>query len=399
MPNRDDLHSGHRQRLRERFLASRARVLPEAELLELLLTYALPRRDVAPLARQLLERFGNLAGILIASHQELVAVPGIGEKTAILIEIVGRLADMAQAGPRPVVDRAEQPMLVEVEPDLGPLFDQTREAETVQFRTFTNDLSAAALEYLPRIADFDDMESFQAYLEQNLPYNSLTSRKRYARNLISRYYPDGAVSTPLTTFLGYKPEPETLKPVLFYETARAEPALQFVAEDLVWPAVPAGHLTRTQLRERLEAVFPDVSSATIKRMLYSLFNVYTILNQARSDDEELRFQIHRGTFEAFLYIFTAKFPEPGIYRFEELEEGPMRHWLLWDREWMHQQIYNLRDLGILSKVSQIDTLRQFTLQFDQWTALRHYFEHPERKSLVLREQPEVQSDDRGDAAP
>ena len=65
----------------------------------------------------------------------------------------------------------------------------------------------------------------------------------------------------------------------------------------------------------------------------------------------------------------------------------MRCWLLWDREWMQQQLYNLRDLGILSKVSQIDTLRQFTLQYDQPTALRHYFEHPERNSLVLRERP------------
>ena len=116
-----------------------------------------------------------------------------------------------------------------------------------------------------------------------------------------------------------------------------------------------------------------------------------ILNQARADDDVLHFQVHRGTFEAFLYIFTAEFPEPGMYRFEELEEGPMRHWLLWDREWMHKQLYNLRDFGILSKVSQIDTLRQFTLQFDQRTALRHYFEHPERDSLALREQPEIQS--------
>ena len=77
----------------------------------------------------------------------------------------------------------------------------------------------------------------------------------------------------------------------------------------------------------------------------------------------------------------------------------MRHWLLWDREWMQQQLYNLRDLSILSKVSQIDTLRQFTLQFDQRTALRHYFEHPERVSLALREQPELQSDNSRDDTP
>ena len=73
MPYRDDSHSGHRQRLWERFLASRARGVTEPELP---LTYTIPRRDVAPLARHLLERFGDLSGMLAASHEELLAVPG-----------------------------------------------------------------------------------------------------------------------------------------------------------------------------------------------------------------------------------------------------------------------------------------------------------------------------------
>lgn len=393
MPNSDDLHSGHRKRLREQFLASGARDLPESELLELLLTYAIPRRDVAPLARELLERFGHLPGILTASHDELLAVPGIGEQAAVLFQVVAQVAGETKDQEEPMGDAPQRPGLLETEQDLAPAVDSPPEPRGPVMRTFTNDLSAAALEYLRRIADFDDMDRFQDYLEQSLPYNSVTSRKRYARNLISRYYPTGEVDSPLTNFFRYQPDLETLKPVLFYETARAEPALQFVAEDVVWPAVPMGHLTRAQLRERLESVFTDVSPATIKRMLYSLFNVCTVLNQAHTDGEVLRFQVHRGTFEAFLYILTTEFPKPGMYRFEELEEGPMRRWLLWDREWMHKQLYNLRDLDILSKVSQIDTLRQFTLQHDQRTALRHYFEHPQRGKLALREGPAAGSDE------
>ena len=41
--------------------------------------------------------------------------------------------------------------------------------------------------------------------------------------------------------------------------------------------------------------------------------------------------------------------------------------------WMRRQLYNLRDLGVLSKVSEIDAMRQFTLRFDQHETLRHYF--------------------------
>jgi len=388
MPNTDDSHSGHRQRLRERFLAYGARDLPETELLEMLLTYAIPRRDVAPLARQLLERFGSLQDLLAASYEELNGVPGVGEQTAILIRLVAALPNRVQLAMEPPATAVEQPELLHVEPDLGPLFSQRPTSPTVPFRTFTNDLSVAALEYLPHIADFQDMQTFQDYLEQNLPYNSFTSRQRYARNLISRFYPGESVHTPLTMFLSYKPDPSALGPVLFYETARNEPAVRLVAEEVVWPAVPVGHLPRLQLRERLQVIFPGVGVKTIERMLYSLFNVYTILNQAQADKDALHFQTHPGTFEAFLYVLTAEFPEPGMYRFEKLEQGPMRTWLLWDREWMERQLYNLRDFGILSKVSQIDTLRQFTVECDQGTALRRYFEHPERRSLALRDQPQ-----------
>ena len=57
---------GHRERLRRRFMKSGNDALPDYELLELLLTFAIPRRDVKPLAKKLLHRFGNLKGVLDA---------------------------------------------------------------------------------------------------------------------------------------------------------------------------------------------------------------------------------------------------------------------------------------------------------------------------------------------
>ncbi|MBL7200860.1 MAG: hypothetical protein ISS56_11970 [Anaerolineae bacterium] len=381
-----DTNSGHRQRLRQQFLTSRPE-FSQLELLELLLTYAIPRRDVAPLAHQLLEQFGSLSEVLDASHGELTAIPGIGEHAAVLIKAVAQMQDPADLQREPISSSGDQPALFDIETDSQRAPAGTQEPDGPQMRTFTNDLSAAALEYLPRIIDFSAIEDYQVFLEENLPYNSLNSRKRYARNLINRYYPSNEVQIPLTVFFSYQPCPDALKAVLFYETARAEPAVQLVAEEAIWPAVPVGRVTRDQLRERVQHTFSQASTATVKRMVYSLLNVYTVLNGAQSDDDTLRFQIHPGTLEAFLYVLAAEFPEPGMYRFEELEQGPMRLWLLWDREWMHRQLYNLRDLGVLTKVSQIDTLRQFTLQYDRRTALRHYFEHPERESLALREHP------------
>jgi DNA repair protein RadC len=64
-------YSGHRERLRERFLAGGAGALPDYELLELVLFAAIPRRDLKPLAKQLLDQFGNFAEVIAAPRQLL----------------------------------------------------------------------------------------------------------------------------------------------------------------------------------------------------------------------------------------------------------------------------------------------------------------------------------------
>lgn len=69
---------GHRSRLKER-LRRDSRSLADYEILELLLGYASPRRDMKPLAKALLERFGTLRGVYQAREDELAAVEGFGE--------------------------------------------------------------------------------------------------------------------------------------------------------------------------------------------------------------------------------------------------------------------------------------------------------------------------------
>jgi DNA repair protein RadC len=81
-------HTGHRSRLRQRYLNSGSEGLHDYELLELLLTYAIPLRDVKPVAKELLNRFDNFAGVVDASPEELQDIPGIGAASSVLIKIV-----------------------------------------------------------------------------------------------------------------------------------------------------------------------------------------------------------------------------------------------------------------------------------------------------------------------
>jgi len=85
------VHDGHRARLKERFLEHELDSFNELNALELLLSYAIPRRDTNVIAHNLLDRFGSLAGVMDASFHELCEVDGIGENAAILIRLIPQM--------------------------------------------------------------------------------------------------------------------------------------------------------------------------------------------------------------------------------------------------------------------------------------------------------------------
>jgi DNA repair protein RadC len=89
---------GHRERLRERFVAGGADPLPDYELLELILFRSLPRRDVKPLAKQLIQRFGSFAEVVGAPIERLREVKGVGESTALDLKVIAAAAQRVTRG-------------------------------------------------------------------------------------------------------------------------------------------------------------------------------------------------------------------------------------------------------------------------------------------------------------
>jgi len=87
-----NLHAGHRARLRRRFLDEGLDTFEDHQVLELLLFYAIPRRDTNEVAHMLLRRHGSLSGVLDADPKDLADNEGIGEGAATLLALIPAVA-------------------------------------------------------------------------------------------------------------------------------------------------------------------------------------------------------------------------------------------------------------------------------------------------------------------
>lgn len=85
------MHDGHRGRLREKFIKYGLNNFAEHETLELLLTYAIPRRDTNGIAHTLLDRYGSLRAVLEADVRDLMIIEGVGENAAVFLSLLREL--------------------------------------------------------------------------------------------------------------------------------------------------------------------------------------------------------------------------------------------------------------------------------------------------------------------
>ena len=96
------IHTGHRQRMKERFLSEGLDNFTDIQVLELALFYCIPQKDTNPIAHALLDHFGSLSQVLEASPAELQKVDGIGKNTATFLHLI------TQIGRYYLVDRVQR---------------------------------------------------------------------------------------------------------------------------------------------------------------------------------------------------------------------------------------------------------------------------------------------------
>jgi DNA repair protein RadC len=273
-----------------------------------------------------------------------------------------------------VEGRLGKPIIAAVEPRLFDDLDEHRPtqppiaaplllprfAEPV-LRVYAKDFADHALQHLPQAVRFHTVDEFRNYLAEKLRFNSQATRRRSANYIVSRFFPGDVYHDDLPQFAAATAGKPALGEALLYLTCRTEKIVSLVAEEVVFPSLAQGGVSRTRLREYIQGKFPHSKSAD--HIGQSIVRSYQFYGLGTANRTRLNVSLREGSLASFAYILHLEFPEPGMYSFERMFGGPMHKWLLWDQQWMVRQLYRLREAGLLSKVSEIDRLRQFTTKF------------------------------------
>lgn len=274
-----DTRAGHRQRLKERFLSGDASAHTDEALLELLLTYAIPQKDVRPLAEHLLAGFGDVQHVLSADPAALCAVDGIGEHAAILLRLtawIGQNCFSLSAATAPVLEQA---------PDVPMRADTTAAPRETARRTATpderpgegtrwratgpytaNNASKAGLVEETQLALLayarlpDLTATRRELLDGGLPQRSRVTREAIVRVIQDRlvaWRPPSWVCDDLVAG-AEAPDAPDLRLLLLLHTVRQDYLLYDVLQQVIWPhrQEGLGDISRVDVQRFLDDALP-----------------------------------------------------------------------------------------------------------------------------------------------
>ncbi len=363
--------AGHRERLKAHFIAGDDGAHADEALLELLLTYAIPQRDVQPLAKKLLATFGSLSAVLSADIATLCKQEGIKEHSAILLKLTDWIRKREEQS---TVKQAQREILTtptlfpevvsedsRVQKVSAPTTKPAKKSSRAKTGLFVKPLLNEAMDVLPQLPDTESLAEVRNFLSANLHFNGQTTRDRYAYFITQRMFPDGYADLALRTFARTHAGQRALRDVCFYRLCRAQPVMLSIIEDLLLPSISAGQLPRSLLRDYLAHRFPAIAS--INDYAHAIIEALVGGGLATADRLTISFTYRDIAVESFAFVLHSEFPEPGMFDIGKVEQNRAIHAMLWKPAAIVPALYELRNRNIISKVSEIDTVRQFTTKY------------------------------------
>lgn len=369
----DKTKSGHRERLRERFLAEAAGSHTEEALLELLLTYSIPQKDVQPLARKLLSRFGNLSAVLAADPKYLCNFDGIKTHSAVLIKLIDWIRCKCPLRESEHVSEIQpevkQKSLFTIPPSMGtktvtPEKEKKPPANLLPRRgteLFGKAVLKESILLLPKIPDTGSLSEVRQYLRNHLHFNAEQTRQRFANYMVRRLFPDGHVDKAVKDFSLKYQDRQELRDVCFYRFCKAEPLMLDITSQLLIPNIGGGKIIRMRLKEYLSTRFP--ASKSITDCSKAIIDALKDAGIVKADRTSICFSFREILIPSFAFVLHSEFPEPAMYDISKIETNRAIRSMLWNPDRILPLLYELRNTGLISKISEIDNVRQFTTKF------------------------------------
>lgn len=369
----DQEKAGHRERLRRRFLNGEEASRSQEHLLELLLTYAIPQKDVRPLARKLLGEFGSLPAVLTASPEALSRFPDVKSSASTLLKLVewirAHYATGRQEKSRLAASEQRQQHLFEVPVTTPP--PSAREgpvrpvAQAAPSRRgtglFGKALLKEAIALLPTLPETESIEEVRQYIRAKLHFSADQTRHRNANYIVHRMFPFGRPDHVLRAFAKRFVGTVGLQEVCFYRFMKAEPIVEHAILKLLVPNLSAGRLSRRRIRDFLKDAHPG--SRSILDCAKGIVDALVAGGVARADREGISFRYRDVPLQALAFVLHSEFPEPAMYDLAKLEANQTILAMLWNPSRLLPSLYELRNQGIISKISEIDSVRQFTTKW------------------------------------
>jgi len=359
-----NLRKGHRERLRQRFVKGDEDTFTDEALLELLLSYAIPQKDVRPLSKLLIDSFGNFNAVLSATLHDLCKVAGIKEYSAILINLTNIIRknypffpSMIQKSEQESVVRKADSILQHNQKDTKPIKLKTRQRTGI----FGKAILKEAIEMLPKLPDTDSLSEIRQFLISNLHFSAEQTRQRNSSYITQRMFPNGIADKALRLFAHKYEGMQELRDVCFYRFCKVEPLMLDVLSDIIVPAIGVGKIKRHRIREYLIERFPE--SKSIADCTKAIVDALSAAGIVHADRICLSFSYREIPPQSFAFVIHSEFPEPGMHNLVKLEQNRNILTMLWNPTRILSTLYELRNLELISRISEIDNVRQFTTKW------------------------------------
>lgn len=358
---------GHRQRLRDRFASGQESSRSEEALIELLLTYAIPQKDVKSLAGRLLAEYGSLPSLLETPIDKLSRSDGIKANSAVLLKLVdwirqhyGIKGSVKETPAPPIQGTFFEPGSTEKIARTSPE-QEARQKKRIQrpgTGMFGKAMLKEAIRILPDLPESESLDKIRSFIRSNLHFSAEQTRERNASYIIRRMFPEGFADHPLRAFAKAFPDTQELRDVCFYRFLQAERLELEAVEDLILTNLGTGKLTRDRIRQYLKEKFPEIRS--IGDCGQAIVDALSAAGIVSADRAKISFAYRDIPLPSFSFVLHSEFPEPGMYDIRKLIENRMIRAMLWNPERILHSLYELRNRGLISKISEIDNIRQFT---------------------------------------